>query len=290
MKEYVKIQGIKISKIAWGWYHSILLSESGYVFTFGRGNHGQLGHGGKDNISIPKIVSFFKDKKAIDIAGGFYHSIVLVNSRGPKLNSLSYDMKKLISDPSRWDITFKVGKEMYHGHRWIIYARWKELNKHIMKEAVKSDEDFREEIGTNSRNHWVMTIDDIQPKSFNVLLEFLYTGIVQNVQDFDSLVILDVFWLSLKYKIKKLACEWEEYLWKNIESCNWAVILAKTNELGEEGKKLKTISYNFIIENFGSVISTPTFLNLPKDIMAQIFSKASTLGVKINANNNEERD
>lgn len=202
MKDFIKIPWTKISKIAWGWYHSILLSENGYVFTFGRGNHGQLGHGSKDNISIPKIVSFFQDKKAIDIAGGFYHSIVLVNSRGPKLNSLSYDMKKLISDPSRWDITFKVGKEMFHAHRCIIFARCKELNKHIMKEAEKSDDDFREEIGTNSRNHWIMIIEDIQPKSFHVLLEFLYTGIVQNVQDFDSLVILDVFWLALKYKIK----------------------------------------------------------------------------------------
>lgn len=87
------------------------------MFTFGRGNHGQLGHGSKDNISIPRMLFFFKDKKAIDIAGGFYHSIVLVNSRGPKINSLSFDMKKLLSDPSRSDITFKVDTKMYHAHR-----------------------------------------------------------------------------------------------------------------------------------------------------------------------------
>lgn len=96
--------------------------------------------------------------------------------------------------------------------------------------------------------------------------------------------------LLLSIKLNKLAFEWEEYLWKNIECCNCAVILAKTSDLGEEGKRLKTISYNYIIENFGQVISTPSFLNLPKDIMANIFTKASNLGVKINPNNNEERD
>lgn len=57
-----------------------------------------------------------------------------------------------------------------------------------------------------------MEITDAQPQAFNVLLEFIYTGMVQNVQDFDSLVILDVFCLALKYKIKKLIIECEEYL------------------------------------------------------------------------------
>ena len=36
---------VHIIKIACGCYHSIALSENGNVYTFGRGNHGQLGHG-----------------------------------------------------------------------------------------------------------------------------------------------------------------------------------------------------------------------------------------------------
>mmetsp|Transcript_4539 Transcript_4539/g.4241 ORF Transcript_4539/g.4241 Transcript_4539/m.4241 type:complete len:155 (-) Transcript_4539:547-1011(-) len=123
LKEYMRVTGIKIAKIACGCYHSILLSETGHVFTFGRGNHGQLGHGNKDNITVPRLIYFFKDKKATDIAGGFYHTIVLVNDRFPKVNSLSFDMRKLLEDPSRSDISFQVQKELFHANRCIIHAR-----------------------------------------------------------------------------------------------------------------------------------------------------------------------
>ena len=97
----MRISDVKISKIACGCYHSVLLSKTGHVFTFGRGNHGQLGHGNKDNVAIPRLIYFFKDKKATDVAGGFYHSIVLINDRFPRMNSLSFDMRKLLTDPSR---------------------------------------------------------------------------------------------------------------------------------------------------------------------------------------------
>jgi alpha-tubulin suppressor-like RCC1 family protein len=197
LKEYLRIYNIKTSKIAWGCYHSILLSDTGHVFTFGRGNHGQLGHGNKDNITVPRLIYFFKDKKATDIAGGFYHTIVLVNNRVPKLNSISFDMKKLLKDSSRCDITFNVGNEVFHAHRCIILVRCKDMHVHINKEAIESDEDFREEIGTNCINHKILDIVDWRPLAFQVLLEFIYTGMVQNVQDFDSLVILDVFCLAL---------------------------------------------------------------------------------------------
>ena len=40
---------VSITKIACGCYHSIALCENGNVYTFGRGNHGQLGHGNTDD-------------------------------------------------------------------------------------------------------------------------------------------------------------------------------------------------------------------------------------------------
>ena len=53
------------------------------MYTFGRGNHGQLGHGNVEDQKLPKMVATLYDKKVIDIAGGFYHTIVLVK---PKKN------------------------------------------------------------------------------------------------------------------------------------------------------------------------------------------------------------
>ena len=300
-----------MAKIACGCYHSILLSETGHVFTFGRGNHGQLGHGTKDNISVPKLIHFFKDKKATDIAGGFYHTIVLVNNRGPKINSLSYDMKKLLSDPSRcetgsysspyggdeslyqhqqFDVSFDIEGKLIHAHRCIIMVRCKGLHEEIEDEAIESSSEKREQIGTNAKTHHILKISDIQSQAMLLFLEFIYTGMIQNVRDFDSKVILDVFILALRFKVKKLVQECDQFLSKNIDSENWAVILVKTNELGDEASNLKSLSYDYIIENFGKVIDTQEFLLLPKDLMGQVFKKASKLGVKINSNNNVDSD
>jgi len=75
-----------VDKIACGCYHSMILDSKGYVFTFGRGNHGQLGHGNIENCYYPKFVQYLKDKRSIDIAGGFYHSIILARERSSKIS------------------------------------------------------------------------------------------------------------------------------------------------------------------------------------------------------------
>jgi RCC1 and BTB domain-containing protein len=47
-KYYLKDQ-IKTVKVACGCYHTLLVCDNGHLYTFGRGNHGQLGHGNIDD-------------------------------------------------------------------------------------------------------------------------------------------------------------------------------------------------------------------------------------------------
>ena len=75
---------VQVVKIACGCYHSIALSENGSVYTFGRGNHGQLGHGNIEDQKLPKMVASLMDKKVVDIAGGFYHTIVMAKPKKRK--------------------------------------------------------------------------------------------------------------------------------------------------------------------------------------------------------------
>ncbi len=49
---------IIIASIAAGWAHSLLLSNKGYVYSFGYGDDGQLGHGKENNIFEPKKIEF----------------------------------------------------------------------------------------------------------------------------------------------------------------------------------------------------------------------------------------
>lgn len=40
-----------------GWAHSLLLSETGCVFSFGQGKHGQLGHGNTSDVTRPEQIT-----------------------------------------------------------------------------------------------------------------------------------------------------------------------------------------------------------------------------------------
>jgi hypothetical protein len=46
------------------------------VYSFGRNDHGSLGHGDTEDKKKPKLIQFFKDKKIKNIASGGEHTIV----------------------------------------------------------------------------------------------------------------------------------------------------------------------------------------------------------------------
>ena len=49
-------------------------SGDGEVFTWGRGTHGQLGHGNLDSIPHPKFVKFLENHKVTCVSAGWNHS------------------------------------------------------------------------------------------------------------------------------------------------------------------------------------------------------------------------
>jgi alpha-tubulin suppressor-like RCC1 family protein len=50
------------------------ISGDGEVFTWGRGTHGQLGHGNLENIPRPKSVKFFENSTITCVSTGWNHS------------------------------------------------------------------------------------------------------------------------------------------------------------------------------------------------------------------------
>ena len=75
------------------------------LFAFGRNRHGQLGDGTTvDRHSPVEVV--FKGGEILQVAAGFYHSVVL--SAKQEANSLSIEMLQLFESGKYSDIKFKV--------------------------------------------------------------------------------------------------------------------------------------------------------------------------------------
>lgn len=159
---------VNITKIACGCYHSIALDENGHVYTFGRGNHGQLGHGNTEDQKIPKEVSGLHDKKVIDIAGGFYHTIVLVKlKKNFGVSKIASDMRKILNEPSRADVTFILeGGKVLHAHRCILLARCRNLEERVRNQGRKSDERDKSKWGINHANHMIFELPNFKLKAF----------------------------------------------------------------------------------------------------------------------------
>lgn len=72
---------LKIKMGSTGQHHSMILSEEGQVYTWGRGEYGQLGHNDRKNLSSPKLVDFFQnlpnDDHVIQISAGGHHSLAV---------------------------------------------------------------------------------------------------------------------------------------------------------------------------------------------------------------------
>jgi alpha-tubulin suppressor-like RCC1 family protein len=54
--EKMAMKEVKISAIAAGWAHSLLLSTGGEIYSFGFGEDGQLGHGSHRSLSEPTLL------------------------------------------------------------------------------------------------------------------------------------------------------------------------------------------------------------------------------------------
>ncbi|XP_055848616.1 uncharacterized protein LOC129913788 isoform X2 [Episyrphus balteatus] len=70
------LDGKNISALEAGQYHNAVIAD-GFLYTWGWGVYGQLGHGTTENIPEPKLVPFFQYKKVIQVSLGHAHSLVL---------------------------------------------------------------------------------------------------------------------------------------------------------------------------------------------------------------------
>lgn len=101
----------KIIKISSGWWHTLFLSNLGYVYSVGWAKSGQLGLSiCEDTVLVPKRIDYFTQNKihVIDCSCGISHSVVLDNNgvaysfgngKWGQLAQNDLEMKEICADP-----------------------------------------------------------------------------------------------------------------------------------------------------------------------------------------------
>ncbi|KQJ85411.1 PH, RCC1 and FYVE domains-containing protein 1 isoform X2 [Brachypodium distachyon] len=72
------LEGLQVSTVSCGTWHTALITSSGQLYTFGDGTFGALGHGNRETISYPKEVESLKGLRTISVSCGVWHSAAVV--------------------------------------------------------------------------------------------------------------------------------------------------------------------------------------------------------------------
>lgn len=137
--------GIKIKQVAGGFHHSMLLTEDGKVYSWGRGDYGQLGHGNTENVTEPKSIEVFEnlpsDNRVIQISCGDNHSIA-VTEQGDVYTWGFGEMCQLGHGPDEdknvpWKINNTHEKSLLTGRKVLIA---KGGGQHTLFVTIKKEE------------------------------------------------------------------------------------------------------------------------------------------------------
>ncbi|GAB2277068.1 hypothetical protein Dimus_011776 [Dionaea muscipula] len=72
------LDGIHVSYISCGTWHTAVVTSSGQLFTFGDGTFGGLGHGDRRSVSLPREVESLKGLRTVRAACGAWHTAAVV--------------------------------------------------------------------------------------------------------------------------------------------------------------------------------------------------------------------
>ncbi|KAI3807494.1 hypothetical protein L1987_23424 [Smallanthus sonchifolius] len=73
------LEGLQVSSVACGPWHTALITSTGQLFTFGDGTFGVLGHGDRANVSYPKEVESLSGLRTVSVACGVWHTAAVVD-------------------------------------------------------------------------------------------------------------------------------------------------------------------------------------------------------------------
>ncbi|XVF85951.1 hypothetical protein PTKIN_Ptkin17bG0158800 [Pterospermum kingtungense] len=77
-KKVNSMEGIHVSRVSCGPWHTALVTSGGQLFTFGDGSFGALGHGDHSSTTIPREVETLRGLRTTTVACGVWHTAAVV--------------------------------------------------------------------------------------------------------------------------------------------------------------------------------------------------------------------
>jgi len=128
-------------------------------------------------------------------------------------------------------------------------------------------------------------IDNIGFEAMQRFLSFLYTDSVEDKSQTKALntkQLIELIYLAEKFKVDKLKKIAEYYARKSLSVESIALALRTACEF--QNHAFKTQCIEFIMKHFGEVIGTSSFLELPSEILREVLTAASIIGVSVQDN------
>ncbi|XP_021825378.1 E3 ubiquitin-protein ligase HERC2-like [Prunus avium] len=91
------LEGIHVSSISCGPWHTAVVTSAGQLFTFGDGTFGVLGHGDRKSVSIPREVENLKGLRTVRAACGVWHTAAVVEVMVGNSSSSNCSLGKLFT-------------------------------------------------------------------------------------------------------------------------------------------------------------------------------------------------
>lgn len=259
------LEGIFVSQITCGWSHSVALTAKGHVYTWGNSDHGKLGHGCSQKVSVPQLVDKLNDYRVVRVASYNEHTAALVepfdhHCRAGGINSVSVSVayssqiRALLNDDEFSDVTFLVEGEPIYAHRAILSQR----SEHFA--AM-----FRS--GMRESTERIISIPNISRNVFMLLLEYLYTDRVQIEVEY----AVELYMAADLYHLERLRDMCCFVATRNLSPENAGPLLQAADD--SHCQPLRDVCFKYVVENFDTVSKGEGIKSVSHEVLLEILAQ-----------------
>jgi RCC1 and BTB domain-containing protein len=238
------IAGVKIKQVTCGWSHTVMLTEDGEVWSCGNGDHGKLGFGDTEKVTLPKKVEGLASKRICRVASYNEHTAALAmpadGLKAQPNSTLLADFGSLVGNSIFSDVAFLVEGQVIHAHRVVLASRCAHFRAMFLS-------------GMKESRETEVKIMDTRALVFTALMQFLYTDVVDVSPD----IAIELFVLADLYALDRLKAQCEAIVHRRLCHGNAPQLLSVADH--HNCVQLKQLCLRYIIRHFDVISKSQEF-------------------------------